>query len=142
MFPYNESEWDWISSTKTLRRTNMAKKTNIIDKLGQKKIAWIIAGILTAIIVLGSIFGPGTKETEAAENIGHSTLPGWSAGYRYYFDMDEDQKSRIRLFSKYKYKDGNSFKLGWDRQTGKDINQFATNIDDDGIIFFEQEFKF
>ncbi len=142
MFPYNESEWDWISSTKTLRRTNMAKKTNIIDKLGQKKIAWIIAGILTAIIVLGSIFGPVTKETEAAENIGHSTLPGWSAGYRYYFDMDEDQKSRISLFSKYKYKDGNSFKLGWDRQTGKDINQFATNIDDDGIIFFEQEFKF
>ena len=119
----------------------MAKKTNIIDKLGKKKIAWIIAGILTAIIVLGSIFGPGTKEAESNEEV-RSTLPGWSAGYRYYFDMDEDEKSRIRLFSKYKYKDGNSFKLGWDRQTGKDINQFAANIDDDGIIFFEQEFKF
>jgi len=73
---------------------------------------------------------------------GHSTLPGWSAGYRYYFDMDQDEKSRIRLFSKYKYKDGNSFTLGWDRQTGKDLNQFDTNIDDDGVIFFEQEFKF
>ena len=72
----------------------------------------------------------------------YSTLPGWSAGYRYYFDMDEDQKSRIRLFSKYKYKEGNSFQLGWDRQTGKDLNQFNTNIDDDGVIFFEQEFKF
>jgi len=33
---------------------------------------------------------------------GHSTLPGWSAGYRYYFDMDEDQKSHMRLFGKYK----------------------------------------
>ena len=121
----------------------MAKKSKIISKITEKKVAWIIAGIITAIIVLGSIFGPSTKEAESAENIvGHSTLPGWSAGYRYYFDMDEDQKSRIRLFSKYKYKDGNSFKLGWDRQTGKDINQFAANIDDDGIIFFEQEFKF
>ena len=121
----------------------MAKKTNIIDKLGKKKIAWIIAGILTAIIVLGSIFGPGTKEAESAEaTSGYSTLPGWSAGYRYYFDMEEDQKSHMRLFSKYKYKDGNSFQLGWDRQTGKDLNQFNTNIDDDGVIFFEQEFKF
>ena len=119
----------------------MSKKTNIIDKLGQKKIAWIIAGIITAIIVLGSIFGPSTKEAESNEEV-RSTLPGWSAGYRYYFDMDEDEKSRIRLFSKYKYKDGNSFQIGWDRQTGKDINQFAANIDDDGIIFFEQEFKF
>ena len=143
MFPYNESEWEWISSAKTLQGEKMSKKTSIIDKLGQKKIAWIIAGILTAIIVLGSIFGPGTKEVEAAEKVvGHSTLPGWSIGYSYYFDMDEDQKSRIRLFSKYKQIDGNSFKFGWDRQTGKDINQFATNIDDDGIIFFEQEFKF
>ena len=142
MFPYNESEWEWISSVKTLRRNKMAKKTNIIDKIGQKKIAWIIAVILTSIIVLGSIFGLGTKEVEAADNIeGHSTLPGWSVGYRYYFDMDQDEKSRIRLFSKYKYRDGNSFTLGWDRQTGKDINQFATNIDD-GVIFFEQEFKF
>ena len=28
------------------------------------------------------------------------------------------------------------------RETGKDLNQFDSNIDDDGIIFFEQEFKF
>ena len=122
----------------------MVKKiTSYIKNASQKKVAWTIAIILTGIIVLGSIFGPGTKEVEANEDTsGYSTLPGWSAGYRYYFDMDEDEKSHIRLFSKYKQKDGNTFKLGWDRQTGKDINQFDTNIDDDGVIFFEQEFKF
>ena len=80
----------------------MVKKFKIKD-LSEKKVAWIIAGILTAIIILGSIFGPGTKEVEANEDTsGYSTLPGWSAGYRYYFDMDEDE----------------------------------------GVIFFEQEFKF
>jgi hypothetical protein len=122
----------------------MVKKiTSYIKNASTKKVAWAIAIILTGIIVIGSIFGPGTKEVEANEDTsGYSTLPGWSAGYRYYFDMDEDEKSHIRLFSKYKQKDGNTFKLGWDRQTGKDMNQFDTNIDDDGVIFFEQEFKF
>ena len=122
----------------------MVKKiTSYIKNTSTKKIAWAIAIILTGIIVIGSIFGPGTKEVEANEDTsGYSTLPGWSAGYRYYFDMDEDEKSHIRLFSKYKQKDGGSFKLGWDRQTGKDLNQFDTNIDDDGVVFFEQEFKF
>ena len=91
--------------------------------------------VVTLLLFLTLSFSVKSEE-------GHSTLPGWSAGYRYYFDMDEDQKSRIRLFSKYKYKDGNSFQIGWDRQTGKDLNQFDTNIDDDGVIFFEQEFKF
>ena len=91
--------------------------------------------VVTLLLFLTLSFSVQSEE-------GHSTLPGWSAGYRYYFDMDEDEKSRIRLFSKYKYKDGNSFTFGWDRQTGKDINQFNTNIDDDGVIFFEQEFKF
>ena len=122
----------------------MVKKiTNYIKNASQKKVAWTIAIILTGIIILGSIFGPGTKEAEANEDTsGYSTLPGWSAGYRYYFDMDEDEKSHIRLFSKYKQKSGDTFKIGWDRQTGKDLNQFDTNIDDDGVIFFEQEFKF
>ena len=122
----------------------MVKKiTSYIKNASQKKVAWTIAIILAGIIVLGSIFGPGTKEVEANEDTsGYSTLPGWSAGYRSYFDMAEDAKSHIRLFSKYKQKDGNTFKLGWDRQTGKDMNQFDTNIDDDGVIFFEQEFKF
>jgi hypothetical protein len=124
--------------------TSKAKSIiSTIKNTSQTKVAWTIAIILAGIIILGSIFGPGTKEVEANEDTsGYSTLPGWSAGYRYYFDMDEDEKSHIRLFSKYKQKDGNTFKLGWDRQTGKDINQFDTNIDDDGVIFFEQEFKF
>ena len=121
----------------------MAQRVKTNTKNSTHTIAWIIAIILFTVIVLGSIFSLPTKEVEAADKVGgHSTLPGWSAGYRYYFDLDEDEKSRLRLFSKYKYKDGNSFKFGWDRQTGKDINQFATNIDDDGVIFFEQEFKF
>ena len=122
----------------------MVKKiTSYIKNASQKKVAWAIAISLTGIIVLGSIFGPGTKEVEANEDTsGYSTLPGWSAGYRYYFDMEEDQKSHMRLFGKYKQSDGDTFKIGWDRQTGKDLNQFNTNIDDDGVIFFEQEFKF
>ena len=103
------------------------------------KIAYIIAAILVGIIIIGSIFGPSTKEAEANDSI---QTGQWSAGYRYYFDMDEDQKSKLRLFSKYKQSDGDSFKIGWTRQTGKDMNQFKTNIDDDGVIFFEQEFKF
>ena len=103
------------------------------------KKSWIVVGVITAIIVLALLFG---KPKPAEANEGYSTLPGWSVGYRYYFDMDEAEKSHIRLFSKYKQKDGDSFKIGWDRQTGKDLNQFNTNIDDDGVIFFEQEFKF
>ena len=120
----------------------MAKKYKDFTKKNKKKIKYIIACLILSLIVIGSIFFIMPKEAEATESKGFSTLPGWSAGYRYYFDMDEDEKSHIRLFSKYKQKDGNTFKLGWDRQTGKDINQFDTNIDDDGVIFFEQEFKF
>ena len=123
-----------------IRRTNIAKKVKITKD--KKKIAYIIAAIIVGIIIIGSIISVPSKEAESAESIGHSTLPGWSAGYRYYFDMDEDEKSHIRLFGKYKQTDGDSFKIGWDRQTGKDLNQFNTNIDDDGVIFFEQEFKF
>ena len=120
----------------------MAKKTKTEATTNKtKKIAYIIAAILVGIIVLGSIFGPGTKEAEANEEV-RSTLPGWSIGYRYWYDMDEDEKSKLRLFSKYKQKDGDSFKIGWDRQTGKDFNQFEMNADDDGVVFFEQEFKF
>ena len=118
----------------------MAKKVKITKD--KKKIAYIIAAIIVGIIIIGSVISVPSKEAESAESIVHSTLPGWSAGYRYYFDMDEDQKSHIRLFGKYKQTDGDSFKIGWDRQTGKDLNQFDANIDDDGVIFFEQEFKF
>ena len=105
------------------------------------KMFWLAIIIVAAIIIGGSIFMKPSTEAEANDT-GYSTLPGWSAGYRYYFDMDEDEKSKLRLFGKYKQVNGNTFKLGWDRQTGKDMNQFDTNIDDDGVIFFEQEFKF
>jgi len=107
------------------------------------KMFWIAIVIIAGIIIGGVVFMKPSVEAEAQEvNNGYSTLPGWSAGYRYYFDMDEDEKSKLRLFGKYKQVSGNTFKLGWDRQTGKDMNQFDTNIDDDGVIFFEQEFKF
>ena len=71
---------------------------------------------------------------------GFSTLPGWSAGYRFYLDLDEDQKSKLRLFGKFKKKSGSTIKFGWDKQTGRNLNDW--NADDDGVIFFEQEFKF
>ena len=101
----------------------------------------ILIGMLS-IALIGMLFAC-SEEAEANETApGYSTLPGWSAGYRYYFDMDEDEKSKMRLFGKYKQVGGNTIKFGWDRQTGKDLNQFDTNIDDDGVVFFEQEFKF
>ena len=71
---------------------------------------------------------------------GFSTLPGWSAGYRYYLDLDEDKKSKLRLFGKFKQKSGSTIKFGWDKETGRNLNDW--NADDDGVIFFEQEFKF
>jgi hypothetical protein len=71
---------------------------------------------------------------------GFSTLPGWSGGYRYYLDLDEDEKSKLRLFGKYKQKSGNSIKFGWDKQVGRNLNDW--NADDDGVVFFEQEFRF
>tara|TARA_B110000263_G_scaffold211731_1_gene194842 strand:- start:158 stop:439 length:282 start_codon:yes stop_codon:yes gene_type:complete len=76
----------------------------------------------------------------AQEKKGFSTLPGWSAGYRYYLDLDEDEKSKLRLFGKFKQKSGSTIKFGWDKETGRNLNDW--NPDDDGVIFFEQEFKF
>ena len=72
----------------------------------------------------------------------YSTLPGWSAGYRYYFNMDVSPQSRLRLFGKYKQRNGDSIKFGWDKQTGKDLNQFSSSYDSNGVLFLEQEFKF
>ena len=117
----------------------MAKKIKSSDTTKKtQKIAYIIAAILVGIIIIGSIFGPSTKEAESNDSI---QTGQWSAGYRYYFDMDEDEKSKLRLFSKYKQRSGNTFKIGWERQTGKDMYQFETNIDADGVIFFDQEFN-
>ena len=56
--------------------------------------------------------------------------------------MDESPQSRLRLFGKYKQRSGDTIKFGWDKQTGKDLNQFSFNHDDSGILFLEQEFKF
>ena len=117
----------------------MAKK--ILPKKDHNKIALIIALVLLGIIILGSIITKSTKEAEANEEI-RSTLPGWSVGYRYWYDMDENEKSKLRLFGKHKQRSGDNFKIGWDRQVGKDLNQFEMNPDDDGVVFFEQEFKF
>ena len=72
----------------------------------------------------------------------YSTLPGWSAGYRYYFNMDVSPQSRLRLFGKYKQRSGDTIKFGWDKQTGKDLNQFSSSYDSNGVLFLEQEFKF
>jgi len=117
----------------------MAKK--LLPKNKTEKNALIIALVLLGIIILGSIITKPSKEAEANEEV-RSTLPGWSAGYRYWYDMDENEKSKLRLFGKYKQRSGDTFKIGWDRQVGKDLNQFELNPDDDGVIFFEQEIKF
>ena len=44
--------------------------------------------VLIILIVLFS-FQSLSEEKEK----GFSTLPGWSGGYRYYYDLDEDQES-------------------------------------------------
>ena len=55
--------------------------------------------------------------------------------------MDEDEKSKLRLFGKYKQTDVDSFKIGWTSETGKDLDQFKTNIDEERVMFFEREEK-
>ncbi len=72
-----------------------------------------------------------------AEEDGFSTLPGWSVGYKFSLDMDKDEDSKLRMFGKFKEKDGTSYKLGWDKKTGTNLNDW--NEDEDGVIFFEQE---
>ena len=42
---------------------------------------------------------------------GYSTLPGWSAGYRYNFDVDNQELSKVRLFIKRKSKAGHIIKF-------------------------------
>jgi hypothetical protein len=103
------------------------------------KKSWVVVGVIVAIFILAILFG---KPKPADADEGYSTLPGWSGGYRYYFNMDESPQSRLILFGKYKQRSGDTIKFGWDRQTGKDLNQFSFNHDDGGILFLEQEFKF
>lgn len=56
--------------------------------------------------------------------------------------MDESDKSKLRLFGKYKQADGDAFKIGYDRQVGKDLNQFEINPDDDGVVFLNKSLNF
>lgn len=65
---------------------------------------------------------------------GFSTLPGWSAGYRYYFDLDDHDDDKLRLFGKFKQRSGNVVKFGIDIK--------HRNSSKDGVLFIEQEFKF
>ena len=121
----------------------MAKKSKtelkrFMVKYNIKK-SWVVVGVIVAIFIVALLFG---KPKPADADEGYSTLPGWSGGYRYYFNMDESPQSRLRLFGKYKQRSGDTIKFGWDRQTGKDLNQFSFNHDDGGILFIEQEFKF
>ena len=79
---------------------------------------------------------------------GYSTLPGWSAGYRYNFNVDTQNLSGLRLFVKRKSTAGHSIKFGWERQTGAVPNFFkygtidGVSFDNTGILFIEQEYKF
>ena len=65
---------------------------------------------------------------------GFSTLPGWSAGYRYYFDLDNNDDDKLRFFGKFKQRSGNVIKFGIDIK--------HRNSSKDGVLFIEQEFKF
>ena len=79
---------------------------------------------------------------------GFSTLPGWSLGYRYNFNVDTQNLSKLRLFAKRKSSAGHIVKFGWERQTGAVPNFFkygtidGVSLDNTGIIFIEQEYKF
>ena len=119
-------------------KIKLTKLQKLMLKYNIKK-SWIVVGIIVVIFIVALLFG---KPKPADADEGYSTLPGWSAGYRYYFDMDESPKSKLRLFGKYKQRSGDTIKFGWDKQTGKDLNQFSFNHDDSGILFLEQEFKF
>ena len=79
---------------------------------------------------------------------GYSTLPGWSAGYRYNFDVDNQELSKVRLFIKRKSKAGHIIKFAWERQTGDFPNFFrdgtseGLSLNKTGAFFIEHEIKF
>ena len=88
------------------------------------------------------------ESTTAPKKKGFSTLPGWSAGYRYNFDADDNSATRLRLFLKRKSLAGSIVKLAWERQTGTIPNFFKTGTIDGnslnkfGTFYIEQEYKF
>ena len=82
------------------------------------------------------------------DRTGYSTLPGWSAGYRYNFDVDIQELSKVRLFIKRKSKSGHIIKFAWERQTGEFPNFFKSgtiegrSLNKTGAFFIEHEIKF
>jgi len=97
-------------------------------------------GIVIGLIGIGIVLHYDLDAMAQENNKGYSTLPGWSFGYKFNLDLDESKDSKLRLFGKYKEKDGTSYKLGWDKKTGTNLNDW--NEDQDGVIFFEHEIKF
>jgi hypothetical protein len=79
---------------------------------------------------------------------GYSTLPGWSAGYRYNFNVDVEELSTLKLFIKRKSRKGHSIKMAWERQTGSYPNFFkagtidGVSLNRTGVFSIEQEIKF
>ena len=79
---------------------------------------------------------------------GYSTLPGWSASYRYNFDVDDQELSRLRLFLERKSKSGHIIKFALERQTGGFPNFFrdgtseGLSLNKTGAFFIEHEIKF
>ena len=65
---------------------------------------------------------------------GYSTLPGWSIGYQYYFDLNDNEDDKLRLYGKFKQRNGNGIRFG--------IDMKYRDISNGGALFFQQEFKF
>ena len=124
MMPYNKDEEEFLKSKETLRKEVSFMIKNI----------YIIVGVAVALIMI--LFS------------GVVSANDWSGGYRYYYDGDDKYKSKLRLFGKYKDMRGHAVKFGWERQTGVIPNFTRTGtydghkLDDFGIMFIEQEFKF
>ncbi len=124
MMPYNKDEEEFLKSKETLRKEVSFMIKNI----------YIIVGVAVALIMI--LFS------------GVVSANDWSGGYRYYYDGDDKYKSKLRLFGKYKDMRGHAVKFGWERQTGVIPNFTRTGtydghkLDDFGVMFIEQEFKF
>jgi hypothetical protein len=127
-----------------MARKSKTELQKLMIKYNIKK-SWIVVGVIVTIFALALLFG---KPKPANADDGYSTLPGWSAGYRYYYDHEDNYKSRVRLFLKNKTIEGNIIKFGWEKQTGVVPNVFRNGtidghqLDEVGTFYIEQEFKF
>ena len=109
---------------------NIKPTKNLNDTLAGRSFILFVFTMLICVVVfmLHSVANAEEKKK------GFSTLPGWSAGYRYYFDLDDHDDDKLRLFGKYKQRSGNVVKFGIDIK--------HRNSSKDGVLFIEQEFKF